>query len=333
MGINAEYMGTHPIFESDFDCLTEMKLFVLTYFATGALGRAKDIKQEMMKNRLKFDRDIVLTSPDDDEEWDPWDLEDEELQARLRKLVARMDRNRDGYIDNEELTTWTLVSLYNIAGQDSHDDFSFVDENGNDSISWSETSIEAYDIDPEDKAAIKEELETNTDSFREYNKMYNRDRARFDAADIDKDGKLTEGEFLLFKNPLKDENVKQVVIDEALKAVDSNGDGQIDLQEYLNDWHEPPNTNDDDFIELETDRFNDEYDRNKDGFLIGDELLFWLSPDNTEIAIDEAEHLIDMCDEDEDERLTPDEIVENHDLWVDSDATEYGAQLRHYDEL
>merc|ERR1711892_219206 len=24
-GINAEYMGTHPIFESDFDCLTEMR--------------------------------------------------------------------------------------------------------------------------------------------------------------------------------------------------------------------------------------------------------------------------------------------------------------------
>jgi len=22
-GINAEYMGTHPIFESDFDCLTD----------------------------------------------------------------------------------------------------------------------------------------------------------------------------------------------------------------------------------------------------------------------------------------------------------------------
>ena len=60
---------------------------------------------------------------------------------------------------------------------------------------------------------------------------------------------------------------------------------------------------------------------------------FQLSPDNTEIAIDEAEHLIDMCDEDEDEKLTPDEIVDNHDLWVDSYATEYGAQLRHYDEL
>jgi len=167
----------------------------------------------------------------------------------------------------------------------------------------------------------------------EYNKMYNRDKARFDAADIDGDEKLTETEFVLFKNPLKDEAVKTAVIAECLNAVDTDKDGKINLQEYLNDWHVPPNKNDEDFIELETDRFNDEYDRNKDGFLTGDELLFWLSPDNTEIAIDEAEHLIDMCDEDEDEKLTPEEIVENHDLWVDSDATEYGAQLRHYDEL
>merc|ERR1712088_261411 len=27
MGINAEYMGTHPIFESDFDCLTDKRRF------------------------------------------------------------------------------------------------------------------------------------------------------------------------------------------------------------------------------------------------------------------------------------------------------------------
>jgi Ca2+-binding EF-hand superfamily protein len=184
--------------------------------------------------------------------------------------------------------------------------------------------------------AIHEQLGNNPNFFEdgaEYNKMYNRDRARFDAADIDKDGKLTEGEFLLFKNPLKDENVKAVVIDDALNAVDTDGVGKISLEEYLNDWHVKPTNVDEDFDELETDRFNDEYDRNSDGYLTGDELLFWLSPDNTEIAIDEAEHLIDMCDEDEDEKLTPDEIVDNHDLWVDSDATEYGAQLRHYDEL
>jgi len=297
-----------------------MKIFCLGAMALGVAG--KDIKQKMMENRLKFDRDIVIHGGDEgDEEWDPWDLEDEELQSRLRKLVVRMDHNRDGFVDMEELTIWTLISCWNL--DETHVLVYY--QQPDKKMSWSDLT----------KKYHKFVLEKTNDLSQktEYNKMYNRDKARFDAADIDGDEKLTETEFVLFKNPLKDEAVKTAVIAECLNAVDTDKDGKINLQEYLNDWHVPPNKNDEDFIELETDRFNDEYDRNKDGFLTGDELLFWLSPDNTEIAIDEAEHLIDMCDEDEDEKLTPEEIVENHDLWVDSDATEYGAQLRHYDEL
>ena len=57
-----------------------MKLFAFSCLASAAL--AKDIKQRMMENRLKFDRDVVITGDlEDDEEWDPWDLEDEELQV------------------------------------------------------------------------------------------------------------------------------------------------------------------------------------------------------------------------------------------------------------
>jgi len=304
-----------------------MKLFCLSAVALGVA--AKDIKQKMMENRLKFDRDVVIHGGDegDDEEWDPWDLEDEELQSRLRKLVSRMDHNRDGFVDMEELTNWTLVSIFNVAGQDAREDYDFVGDSEKTGIEWSMITEENYALEN------FENFDPDNHDNNEYNKMYNRDKARFDAADIDGDEKLTEQEFVLFKNPLRDEAVKTAVLAECLSVVDTDKDGKISLQEYLNDWHVPPNKNDEDFIELETDRFNDEYDRNKDGFLTGDELLFWLSPDNTEIAIDEAEHLIDMCDEDEDERLTPEEIVENHDLWVDSDATEYGAQLRHYDEL
>jgi len=310
-----------------------MKLFCLSAVALGVA--AKDIKQKMMENRLKFDRDVVIHGGDegDDEEWDPWDLEDEELQSRLRKLVSRMDHNRDGFVDMEELTNWTLVSIYNVAGQDAREDYDFVGDSEKPGIEWSTITEENYALENFENFDPDNHDNNEYNNFREYNKMYNRDKARFDAADIDGDEKLTEQEFVLFKNPLRDEAVKTAVLAECLSVVDTDKDGKISLQEYLNDWHVPPNKNDEDFIELETDRFNDEYDRNKDGFLTGDELLFWLSPDNTEIAIDEAEHLIDMCDEDEDERLTPEEIVENHDLWVDSDATEYGAQLRHYDEL
>ena len=35
-----------------------------------------------------------------------------------------------------------------------------------------------------------------------------------------------------------------------------------------------------------------------------------------------------MSDADNDGILTIDEIISNHDLWVDSDATQFGQQLR-----
>lgn len=309
-----------------------MKLLGALLFLTPSEVESKDIKQKMMENRLKFDRDVVIHGDDEEEnDWDPWDLEDDELQSRLRKLVVRMDHNRDGYVDKEELTSWGLVSIYNIQGKDGREDYEFLLHDGASGLDFDHLSDDIYGhVFYGDEA---EPFDKDDSIYDEYNKMYNRDKARFDAADIDHDGKLTEEEFVYFKNPLKNEEIKQSVLAEALNSVDTDRDGKISLQEYLKDWHQTPSNVDEEFMELETDRFKDEYDRDGNGFIEADELIFWLSPDNTEIAIDEAEHLIDMCDEDEDERLTPDEIVDNHDLWVDSDATEYGAQLRHYDEL
>ena len=74
--------------------------------------------------------------------------------------------------------------------------------------------------------------------IQEYNKLYNRDYARFQAADIDKDGELSLGEFVLFKNPLRDENVKAVVLERAVAPVDTDKDGRISLTEFLEDWRE-----------------------------------------------------------------------------------------------
>ena len=83
-----------------------MKLLGALLFLAPSEVESKDIKQKMMENRLKFDRDVVIHGDDDEEnDWDPWDLEDDELQSRLRKLVVRMDHNRDGYVDQEELTS------------------------------------------------------------------------------------------------------------------------------------------------------------------------------------------------------------------------------------
>lgn len=66
----------------------------------------------------------------------------------------------------------------------------------------------------------------------------------------------------------------------------------------------------------------------------GDEILDWIAPSNAESANEEAEHLMDECDENKDGRLTSDEILQNHDLWLESDATDYGQQLlKNHDEF
>jgi len=74
-----------------------MRLFCLSALALGAT--AKDIKQKMMENRLKFDRDIVIHGDDeDDEEWDPWDLEDEELQVCQRPVFGFFKKKFGGKV-------------------------------------------------------------------------------------------------------------------------------------------------------------------------------------------------------------------------------------------
>ncbi|CAG5088488.1 Oidioi.mRNA.OKI2018_I69.PAR.g11863.t1.cds [Oikopleura dioica] len=297
-----------------------MKLLGALLLLTPPEVECKDIKQKMMENRLKFDRDVVIHGDEEEDDWDPWDLEDDELQARLRKLVVRMDHNRDGYVDQEELTSWSLGAVYNLESENlslefhSHihigrggfpDDFAAKKEAGDYTVNWKEYVFTNWNIHIDDEDHVAKPRSKSEDQILKFNQRNN----EYNKID------------------------QKAVLAEALNSVDTDGDGKISLQEYLKDWHQTPSNVDEEFMELETDRFKDEYDRDSNGFIEADELIFWLSPDNTEIAIDEAEHLIDMCDEDEDERLTPDEIVDNHDLWVDSDATEYGAQLRHYDEL
>ena len=69
---------------------------------------AKGVKQAMVENRLKCDRDILAHGDGfkgfDYDDWDPYlDLDDDELEALLRKLHTHMDSSQDGFVDEEEI--------------------------------------------------------------------------------------------------------------------------------------------------------------------------------------------------------------------------------------
>ena len=79
--------------------------------------------------------------------------------------------------------------------------------------------------------------------------------------------------------------------------------------------------------------FHQFFDVEKDGYLHGLDVILWLSPENSEMAYDETMALFKICDVNDDGTLDFNEIIEESDMWVDSDATEYGEQLKYSDEL
>ena len=52
--------------------------------ALSGVSAYKNMKQKMIEDRLAFDKEILLAGyfeDDYDSDWEPWDLEDEELQV------------------------------------------------------------------------------------------------------------------------------------------------------------------------------------------------------------------------------------------------------------
>lgn len=53
----------------------------------------------------------------------------------------------------------------------------------------------------------------------------------------------------------------------------------------------------------------------------------------SDVATDEVNHLFAASDNDGDDRLSYDEIIDNHDLFVGSEATDYGDHLQNIDKF
>jgi hypothetical protein len=132
-------------------------------------------------------------------------------------------------------------------------------------------------------------------------------------------------EFLSFTHPEEDTAMVRPVLELTVKAKDRNGDGKIDFQEYVGDRGKDQSK---DWLVGEKERYDTDLDKNKDGSLDDAEIIGWIIPDNSEIATDEVNHLFAGSDEDVDGKLSVDEILNNHDLFVGSEATDYGEHLQ-----
>lgn len=254
------------------------------------------------------DHEAILGSTKEEEEFE--ELPPEEAKKRLGILAVRMDVNQDGVVNMEELTDWIINSFRKLDEEDIGREMEDQDKDGDGLISWEEYMVsQAYDTVHDDD----EEQES-------YKTMKDEDELRFKAADLNKDGKLDKDEFMAFSHPYNYDHMFESEKQIKLNAIDKDKDDKVSIEEFLSDAGGD---------EGEKAKFED-YDKNKDGNLDSDEMKPWLMADNNqEAAVEEAKHLFSLLGKVKPEELqmSIQEIMDHHEEFVGSSATDYGNVL------
>ncbi|XP_018080024.1 reticulocalbin 3 L homeolog isoform X1 [Xenopus laevis] len=262
-------------------------------------------------------------------------LTPEESQHRLGKIIDQMDKDKDTYITSHELFAWIKYVGRRWNVEDSEKQGRKFDANKDGMISWDEYAKGVYGhlLGKEIKG---EEFYDVADKDKErYRKMMQRDERRFKVADKDGDLIATRDEFTAFLHPEEYGYMQDIVITETIEDIDKNGDGTVDVNEYIADMYTPDNDEPEpDWVKTERQQFTDFRDVNKDGKMDRTEISQWILPHDYDHADLETKHLIFESDKDKDSKLTKREILDNWNMFVGSQATNYGEDLtRRHDEF
>lgn len=271
-------------------------------------------------HNMEFDHEAILGSVKESEEFDK--LSPEEAKQRLAQLLPKMDLNGDQYVDRLELKKWILNSFVKLSREEAEERMSDADDNHDGLLSWPEYLQDAFGVD------IEEEI--GTEDTGDTGMLLLEEKAMWAAADKNGDGILDMNEFEVFTNPEEHELMHPYLVNQTLREKDSNKDGRIDFNEFIGDRG---SQHDKSWMIAERDKFDHELDTNKDGVLDLVEIQHWVIPDNEEIADEEVDHLFAAADDDHNDVLSFEEIINHHDVFVGSEASDYGNDLGdHFDD-
>ncbi|XP_060797778.1 reticulocalbin-1 isoform X2 [Neoarius graeffei] len=276
---------------------------------------------------LQFDHEAFLGK----EEAKTFDqLSPEESRDRLSKIVDRIDIDADGFVTSDELKLWIKRVQKRYVYENVAKIWRDYDINKDNAIAWEEYKQATYGY----YLANPDEFADSSDQFS-FKKMLPRDERRFKAADLNGDKRAERDEFTAFLHPEEFEHMRDIVVLETLEDIDKNGDNYIDEDEYIADMfpHEDGGP-EPDWVKTERDQFSDFRDLNKDGKMDMEEIRHWILPQDYDHAQAEARHLLYESDTNKDQLLTKEEILQNWNMFVGSQATNYGEDLtRSHDEL
>ncbi|XP_039617371.1 calumenin-A isoform X1 [Polypterus senegalus] len=252
-------------------------------------------------------------------------LTPEESKERLGMFFDKIDADKDGFVTDEELKAWIKKAQKKYIFENVDRQWHDFDINNDGVISWEEYRNVTYGTYLDDP---------DPDDGYNYKQMMSRDERRFKMADKDGDMIATKDEFTAFLHPEEYEYMKDIVVLETMEDIDKNGDGFIDLEEYIGDMYSHDgDPQEPEWVKTEREQFVEFRDKNRDGKMDKEETKDWILPSDYDHAEAEAKHLVYESDKDKDGKLTKEEIVDKYDLFVGSQATDFGEALVRHDEF
>ncbi|KAJ8674995.1 hypothetical protein QAD02_010781 [Eretmocerus hayati] len=255
-------------------------------------------------------------------------LSPEESTRRLGLIVDKIDKDTNGFVTQEELKDWIKYTQQRYLRDDVERQWKSHNTKDKDKITWNEYKEMIYGF-LDDSEDLKAE-----DERYSYASMQKRDRRRWSVADKDGDDALTKEEFGAFLHPEEIEYMKDIVVIETVEDIDKDRDGKISLDEYIGDLYKGDDGEEvPEWVKNEQEQFSSHRDKDGDGFMDNDEVKNWILPANFDHAEAEARHLIYEADSDADQKLTKEEILDKYDIFVGSQATDFGEALTRHDEF
>lgn len=258
-------------------------------------------------------------------------LPPEEAKRRLGVIVDKIDRDRDGYVTEKELEDWVRHVANRYIMDDVMRQWGHYDANEDGYVTWEEFRIATFGEHPDDDEVY------DTHRGLTYKKIIQRDVRRFAAADLNGDKQLTRDELADFLHPEDAPHMQEIVLDETLDDMDRNGDGYVTVKEYVDDiwpqYEREEGGEEPEWLQTEREHFSTHRDKDGDGRLSKEELKQWIMPEDYDHAKAEAAHLIYESDVDSDQKLSKQEILQHQDVFVGSQATDFGDYLVRHDEF
>ena len=134
------------------------------------------------------------------------ELSPAEAKKRLKVLVKEVDSNKDGFVSEDELADWVKTVFKQRLLEGIEDDLKEKDTDADSKVSWDEYFKSLFG---------DEAIEDEGDETKE---MVRKDKRRFDAADKDKDGKLSKEEYSNFMHPESSEELGDLHVIETIEG-------------------------------------------------------------------------------------------------------------------